>query len=233
MSCTFRKIFGKIITIDKGQSNLVGASMFSKGLEMKIEELEKELKEGKLESIYLLYGEETYLLDSTVKKIKKVFGEKITGINYIEFDEESINGIMQEIQMPCFGFPKKMIVIKNSGIFKKDTKKRGTASVKELRDELEKYLKENEEYIKHNLILIFIEESVEKLNITKTLENLGGIICEFEIQKPQVLEKRLIAICNAYKVKVEPGAMSFLIETSGTNMQILINEIRKLIEFVR
>lgn len=42
------------------------------------EELEKELKTEKLNSIYLLYGEETYLLETAVKKIKKIFGEKIT-----------------------------------------------------------------------------------------------------------------------------------------------------------
>lgn len=44
---------------------------------MKQEELEKELKEEKLNYIYLLYGEETYLLETAVKKIKKIFGEKI------------------------------------------------------------------------------------------------------------------------------------------------------------
>ncbi|MCI9366566.1 MAG: hypothetical protein HFJ54_08830 [Clostridia bacterium] len=41
------------------------------------EELEKELKIEKLNSIYLLYGEETYLLETDLKKIKKIFGEKI------------------------------------------------------------------------------------------------------------------------------------------------------------
>ena len=200
---------------------------------MKIEELENNLKDEKLNYIYLLYGEETYLLDNSVKKIKKLFGEKIPGINYIELDEEIIGSLIQEIQTPSFGYPKKMIIVKNSGLFKKDTKKRVSASIKDLRDELEKYLKENIDYIKENLILIFIEESVEKLNITKTIESLGGTICEFELQKPAMIEKRLISICNAYKVKAEQGAISFLIETSGTSMQQLINEIRKLIEYAR
>ena len=58
------------------------------------------------------------------------------------------------------------------------------------------------------------------------------MICEFELQKPMALEKRLTSICNAYKVKVDTGAIKFLIETSGTSMQELINEIRKLIEYV-
>ena len=39
---------------------------------MKQEELEKELKDEKLNNLYLLYGEETYLLETALKKIKKV-----------------------------------------------------------------------------------------------------------------------------------------------------------------
>ena len=41
---------------------------------MTIESLEKELKEGKLNEIYLFYGEETYLIDTALKKIKNLFG---------------------------------------------------------------------------------------------------------------------------------------------------------------
>lgn len=41
------------------------------------EELEKNLKEDKINYLYLLYGEETYLLETAVKKIKKIFGEII------------------------------------------------------------------------------------------------------------------------------------------------------------
>ncbi len=44
---------------------------------MKQEELEKKLKNEELNSIYLLYGEETYLLETAVKKIKKLFGKKV------------------------------------------------------------------------------------------------------------------------------------------------------------
>ena len=42
---------------------------------MTIENLEKELKSGQLQSLYLLYGEELYLLETNLKKIKTLFGE--------------------------------------------------------------------------------------------------------------------------------------------------------------
>ena len=38
---------------------------------MKIEELEKELKQGVLRNLYLFYGEEKFLLESSLKKNKK------------------------------------------------------------------------------------------------------------------------------------------------------------------
>ena len=182
-------------------------------------------------SINLYYGEETYLLETAVKKLKKEFGETKQGINYIELDEENfINNLMLEIQTPSFGYPKKMIIAKNTGLFKKETKKKVTG-LKELRDTLEKYLKENIEIINETLELIFIEDSVEKLNITKTVEALGGTIKNFEQEKPMQIQKRLEAICKAYKVTPEAGTLNYLIETSGTSLQELINEIRKQIEY--
>ena len=61
---------------------------------MTFEELEKNLKTGKLESLYLLYGEEQYLLEQSIKKIKKNFGELVNGINYIQIDEKNVNNLI-------------------------------------------------------------------------------------------------------------------------------------------
>lgn len=58
--------------------------------EIKLEELEKELKKGNLSTLYLLYGEERFLLENAVKKIKNLFGEMISGINYITIDDTNI-----------------------------------------------------------------------------------------------------------------------------------------------
>ena len=57
---------------------------------MTILELEKELKSNILEGIYLLYGEETFLLESSLKKIKKLFGEMILEINYIQIEDRNL-----------------------------------------------------------------------------------------------------------------------------------------------
>ena len=91
---------------------------------MTIQELEKELKEGKLNSIYLLYGEERFLLESDVKKIKKLFGEMILGINYIQIDETNTDELISDLETPAFGYEKKLLIVKNSGLFKKEGKRK-------------------------------------------------------------------------------------------------------------
>ena len=69
---------------------------------MTVEELEKNLKNNELNSIYLLYGEETFLLENALKKIKNLFGEIVKGINYIEIDDSNLNNLISDIRYTCF-----------------------------------------------------------------------------------------------------------------------------------
>ena len=191
--------------------------------------LEKELKKGKLNSIYLFYGEELYLLENAVKKIKKLFGELILGINYIQINETNIDNLISDIETPAFGYDKKLIVIKNAGLFKKGTKKNPEAN-SENQKKIAKYIKENIDLINDYSVLLFIEEDISKVELQKVIEE-NGIVCNFERLKPIDIKKRLKAICNAYEVNVNEQILDLLIEIAGTNMQSLINEIRKLIEY--
>lgn len=200
---------------------------------MVIEELEKELKTGKLHSIYLLYGEEEYLLQTCVKKIKKIFGDIINGINFIQIDDKNVDRLISDIETPAFGYPKKLIIVKDSGLFKKESKSKQDKTNKNstLQAKIAKYLIENKDIIDENLVLVFIEAEVAKNELQKSIEQLG-IICNFEKLKPIQISKRIKAICSAYKVKIDDKTLGYFIETCGTNMMTLINEIRKLIEYV-
>ena len=196
----------------------------------KIEELEKDLNNGILENIYFLYGEEQYLLDTIANKIKKLFGECIKGINYILIDDTNINNIISDIETPAFGYEKKLIIVKNSGILKKEGKRKN-AELTKIKEKLNTYLKENIEIIKQSVIIVFIEEETDtKQELYKTIEKLG-IICKFDFQNLLQLQKRLKVICNSYGVKISDNNLKYFIECAGTNMQNLINEIRKLIEY--
>jgi len=197
---------------------------------MTIEALEKELNQNKLNSIYLLYGEDTFLLENSLKKIKKSFGELILGINYVIIDETNLEEIIPNIESPAFGYEKKLIIIKNSLLFKKEGKGK-TKNLSNLKDNLLEYITNNLELINETITIVFVEQEIDRtLKLTKLLEKVGTV-CNFEKQKPEQIVKRLKGICNAYKVNVNEKELKYLIELCGTNMQILINEIRKLIEY--
>lgn len=196
------------------------------------EKLEQELKQGKLNSMYLFYGKEEYMLDTSVRKIKKLFGNMLLGINYIQIDDTNINSLISEIQMPSFGYEKKLIIVKNSGMFKKSKAggRKTSKTENNLSDKIATFIEENISMINEAVILIFIETDIDSNNLSKIIEKYG-IVCNFEILKPAQISARLKVICNAYKVNIDDRTMQEFIETCGTNMQVLINEVRKLIEF--
>ena len=194
-----------------------------------VNELENSLNQGKISSIYLLFGEEKYLIENSLKKIKKTFGKLVKGINYILIDETNIQEIIPNIETPAFGYNKKLIIAKNTGLFKKDSKKKNPKLV-ETKELLNKYINDNIDLIKESIVIVFIEDEAEKDDLLESFEKLG-IVCKFDYQKPLELQKRIKNICQAYKVNIDSNVIQYFIESCGTNMQDLINEIRKLIEY--
>lgn len=138
--------------------------------------------------------------------------------------------IISDLETPCFGFERKLVIAKNTGLFKKETKKRSKTSENGVGVKLAEYLKENFEYIKDTVVLVFVEDEVEKSELLQFIDE-NGIVCNFEYQKVEQIQARIKAITNAYKVNIDIATLSYFIECCGTDMQDLINEIRKLIEF--
>ena len=89
-----------------------------------MQHLKEDIQKKEFHNTYLLYGEERFLLETSLKKIKDLFGECIKGINYILIDDTNINELISNIETPAFGYEKKMIIAKNTGLAKKEGKRR-------------------------------------------------------------------------------------------------------------
>lgn len=186
-------------------------------------DLENDLKNQNLHGIYVFYGEEKYLQQEYLRKIKKIFGELSLGINYILLDANNIDTLISDIETPAFGYEKKLIIIRDSNLFKKDCKS-------PMKEKFKKYVSENMDIINEAVVIVFIEEIVHKMDLYKTVEK-NAVIIETKELKPIEIKNRLKRICAMYKVQISDQNLNYLIETAGTNMQDLINEIRKLIEY--
>ncbi len=183
-------------------------------------------------AVYLFYGEETYLLETKVKRLKKDFGELVQGINYIQIDDTNVEELISDIETPAFGFPKKLILAKNTGLFKKEKKTKKTAKTEKLplTEKISEYLEDNIKIINETVELIFIEETAEKNDLYKTIEKIGEVKEFTQLKLPDLIQN-LKKIAMAYKVTIDDNSAKYLVECCGTSMQDLINEIRKLIEY--
>ena len=168
--------------------------------------------------IYILYGEDEFLLNEYVKKIKKAFGSIQLGVNYIQIDESNVSNIISDIETPAFGFEKKLIIAKDTGLFKK----KNTTS-----ERITEYLKETEI---PDVELIFIEKDIEKNSLFNLVQKIGKVE-EFKEQKLPQLISKVVNLAKAYDIIIKENVAQYFIECVGTNMSDIVNELRKLIEY--
>lgn len=168
--------------------------------------------------VYLLYGEDEYLRNEYLKKIKKAFGEVQLGINYVQIDENNVFNIISDIETPAFGFSSKLIIAKNTGLFKKKNA---------LSETVAEYLKSAN---LDGVELVFIELEPEKNSLYNAISKIGEVK-EFKEQKLPQLITKVKSIAKAYNVNIMENTASYFIECVGTNMSDIINELRKLIEY--
>lgn len=189
-------------------------------------------------AIYLFYGEETYLLETRIKKIKKEFAQLVQGINFIQIDDTNVSELISDLETPAFGFDKKLIIAKNTGLFKKEKKsnkadtkrKKNDESKLPLYEKIAKYIEDNKDDLKDSVDLLFVEQEVDKNSLYQTIDKIGEVK-EFTLLKLPELITNIRKIALAYKVNINDETAKYLVECCGTSMQDLINEIRKLIEY--
>ena len=105
-----------------------------------------------------------------------------------------------------------------------------TRSLNAISDKLSEYLNDADKQILDSIELIIVEDSVEKNALFNTISKIG-MIKEFNEQKISQLITKVKSISAAYGVQIQENVAQYFIECTGTNMEDIINEIRKLIEY--
>ena len=197
----------------------------------KIDELEKELQNKELNSLYLLYGEEQYLLEQTVKKIKVLFGECINGINYIQIDESNVNQLIADIETPSFGYEKKLIIAKKSGVLKKEGKRKSEELTK-LKKRVSEYIANN---IENNFADIIGQGAQTVCESAKSLCPVDTGLLQSSINVQPAGNTAVISADTEYAVFVEFGtskmaAQPYLVPALLSNTQAILSAIAEAIK---
>lgn len=183
--------------------------------------LKKELKEGIIRNIYLIYGEEEYLKKLYSKKIESaVLGNGNVDINkFVFYQPKDVSKIKDLCEtLPCFS-DKKFILIKNSGYFKSTKKEK-----KSLKDSLCKLVNTIPEYV----CIVFLEEDIDKrLKLIKVVEE-RGLVVEFGVQSQGVLLKWVVSEMKKRGKDVHTDVAFKIIQYCNFFMNAISNEMDKL-----
>lgn len=190
-------------------------------------ELKKELDEGVVRQLYLLYGSERYLLREYKKRLLERYVAEGDSFNFTAYagDQIKVPELLDTIRTMPFLAEHRVVLVEGSGFFQKPN------------EELMEGLSEMSE----STILIFVEPDVEKssgitkgvdkrLRMYKIFEKAEGDFC-FDTPSPDMLVTWVTGLLGKSGLPLEKGVPERLISAVGNDMQNLENETEKLISY--
>lgn len=190
----------------------------------------KLIKKKKFSPVYLLLGEETFLIDS-IKQQLITYGlneeDKDTNISSYDLEEVSIQEVIADAETyPFFG--ERKIILANNPVFLKA--KPDKVPVEHDLDILQSYLLQPAEYS----IIIFIapyEKVDERKKITKLLKKQSEFV-PCEPIKEWELEQWIKNMATSHQVELQKDAADILVGEIGPNLMMLKQEIEKMATYV-
>ncbi len=177
--------------------------------------IDNDIKFGQLKKVYLLYGEERYLVRQYRDKLKKALALPDDTMNFSIFEGEDVN--VKEIidlseTLPFFA-DRRVIFIEDSKLFKKGG------------EELAEYLEE----LPETTYVVFVEEEVDKRSrLFKAVMKQGNAV-EFVTQTEETLMKWIGARIGREGKNITQAAYRTFISKTGTDMENIEKELEKLI----
>ncbi len=187
-------------------------------------ELDKRLKSGILDSVYLFHGNEEYVKDVYTERIKSiVLANDMMEMNYHHIKEsvtkEELCELIDSVPLMC---DKKLVCLHGLGLVKAGLKQ-------ELKDALMEILADIPPYV----VLVIREDSIDKRQkaLLKLIEE-NGVIVEF----PYLSEHDMLVFVNReigkYGKKMRKEDIAYLIYLCDTSIHSLLREVEKLCNYV-
>ena len=192
--------------------------------------LQSELNADRLRSVYLLYGDESFLIQSAIQRIEKLcLNPAASQLDQEIYDARSETGkpdwqqILQNAQTPPFLSRKRVIRLRRTGVF---------SSASALAAKQEEALCELCKGALGTAVLIFWEDEVDRRK--KRYKTLGSDVfaAEFEHLDAPELRTWLRGYAKRSGLRLEAAAAAALIDLTESDLNTLSQEMRKLSLYV-
>lgn len=178
--------------------------------------LARDIKSGNFKNAYLICGEEEYLkLNYKNQLIKAIAGEDTMNLALYEGKNIDINEVIDNAETFPFFAKYRLIVLEQSGLFKTGG------------EQLAEYM----DKIPETTIFLFVEQDVDKRSKMYKAVKKNGYICEINRQSEKDIEVWAAKIFDYNGKKITKADMAYFIANVGTDMEILSQEIEKLISY--
>lgn len=176
--------------------------------------LNQDIKEKSFKKIYLLYGDEPFLVGSYKKKLREaITGGDTMNFNYFEGKNPDVREIISLADTMPFFADRRLILVDGSGFFKS------------AQEELAAYLPQ----MPATTCLVFAESEVDKRNrLYKRVKELG-YAAELNKQDTAQLMQWAAGILGRDGRKVSRPVMEYFLERTGDDMENIRMELEKLV----
>ena len=176
--------------------------------------LNQDIKEKSFKKIYLLYGDEPFLVGSYKKKLREaITGGDTRNFNYFEGKNPDVKEIISLADTMPFFADRRLILVDGSGFFKS------------AQEELAAYLPQ----MPDTTCLVFAESEVDKRNrLYKRVKELG-YAAELNKQDTAQLMRWAAGILGRDGRKISRPVMEYFLERTGDDMENIRMELEKLV----
>lgn len=176
--------------------------------------LNEHIKNNTFKQVYLIYGEETYLVYQYRDRLKQaIIGDDTMNYSCYEGAKIDIKELLTTADTLPFFAERRLIVVQDSGFFKSST------------EGLAEYIRSMPEY----LHVIFIESEVDKRNRVYKAVSEKGYVSEMKYQPDSVLIRWVEGLVKAEGRTITRPAVQHLLDKTGVQMSNIRTEVEKLI----
>ena len=179
--------------------------------------INQHIKSGEFAKIYLLYGEERYLVNQYRDKLLEALTDKDDNLNFMKFAGSGVD--TSELLAFCNEMPffadRRVVLVENSGLFKSSN------------EDFAKKLVE----IEDTSIAIFVEMDVDsRYKLFKAVDKEGEAL-EFTTPDEKMMVTWVKSMFKNENVATTDTAVYKIIEAAHMDMNCIKNEVDKMISF--
>lgn len=179
--------------------------------------LNQDIKDKNFKRVYLLFGDEPFLVTSFKKRLRDaIIGEDTMNYNYFEGKEPDVMEILELAETMPFFSERRLILVDGSGYFKESPP-----------DALVDYISR----IPETTCLIFCESAVDKRNRLYKRVKESGYAAELKRQDEVQLASWAAGILAKDGKKITRQVMSYFLGRVGNDMELIRQELEKLVCF--